>query len=70
MREATAGGVGFVHRHDDAVFVELYRRYHRPVRDFCRRRVASHLVDDAVAETFLAAWRRLNDVPSGGGALV
>jgi RNA polymerase sigma factor (sigma-70 family) len=55
---------------DDAVFAELYRRYHRPVRDYCRRRVASDLVDDAVAETFLAAWRRLNDIPAGGEALV
>ena len=66
MREATGTGA-VVHRHDDAVFAELYRRHHRPVRDFCRRRVASHLVDDAVAETFLAAWRRLNDIPPGGG---
>ena len=68
MREAT-GGAGFVHRHDEAVFAELYRHYHRAVRDFCRRRVASDLVNDAVAETFLTAWRRLNDVPTGVDAL-
>ena len=55
---------------DDAVFAQLYRRYHRPVREFCRRRVASDLIDDAVAETFLTAWRRLNDVPTGSDALV
>jgi RNA polymerase sigma-70 factor (ECF subfamily) len=55
---------------DDAVFARLYRRCYRPIRDFCRRRLASDLVDDAVAETFLAAWRRLEDVPPGDEALV
>ena len=34
----------------DAQFDELYRRFYRPVRDYCRRRLASDLVDDAVAE--------------------
>jgi RNA polymerase sigma-70 factor, ECF subfamily len=69
MSERT-GTAAFVHPPDDAVFAQLYRRFHRPVRDFCRRRVASDLVDDAVAETFLTAWRRLNDVPAGAEALV
>ena len=64
------GGRQVVRQPDDAVFAELYRRYHRPVHDFCRRRVASDLVDDAVAETFLTAWRRLDDVPAGEAALV
>jgi RNA polymerase sigma factor (sigma-70 family) len=69
MSEGT-GTAAFVHPPEDAVFDQLYRRYHRPVRDFCRRRVASDLVDDAVAETFLIAWRRLDDVPAGTEALV
>lgn len=64
------GTAAFVHPPDDAVFTELYRRYHRSVRDFCRRRVASDLVDDAVAETFLTAWRRLETIPAGAEALV
>ena len=55
---------------DEASFEEFYRRYYRPVREFCRRRVPDHLVDDAVAETFLTAWRRLDAVPCGGDALV
>jgi RNA polymerase sigma-70 factor, ECF subfamily len=55
---------------DDAVFARLYRRCYRPIRDFCRRRLASDLVDDAVAETFLAAWRHHEDVPDGDEALV
>lgn len=64
------GTAAIVDPADDAVFAELYRRYHRPVRDFCRRRVASDLVDDAVAETFLTAWRRRHNMPADGDALV
>jgi RNA polymerase sigma-70 factor (ECF subfamily) len=55
---------------EDALFTQLYHRHYRPIRDFCRRRVDGDLVDDAVAETFLTAWRRLEDVPAGDGALV
>ena len=55
---------------DEARFGEVYRRYYRPVRDFCRRRVAADAVDDVVAEVFLTTWRRLADVPDGRGALV
>jgi RNA polymerase sigma-70 factor (ECF subfamily) len=64
------GSAQFVHSRGSAVFAELDRCHYRPVRDFCRRRVASDLVDDAVAETFLVAWRRLDDVPPGDAALV
>jgi RNA polymerase sigma factor (sigma-70 family) len=64
------GTAWFAQSCDDAVFSQLYRRYYRPIRDYCRRRVARDLVDDAVAETFLAAWRHLDDVPAGGDALV
>lgn len=55
---------------DDARFGELYRLYSRPVRDYCRRRVAADAVDDVVAEVFLTAWRRLADVPDGRDAMV
>jgi RNA polymerase sigma-70 factor (ECF subfamily) len=64
------GTAWFVCSGDDALFTLLYRRHYRPIRDFCRRRVASDLVDDAVAETFLTAWRRLEDVPAGDEALL
>ena len=69
MSERT-GTAAFAHPSADAVFAELYRRHHRPIRDFCRRRVDRHLVDDAVAETFLTAWRRLDAIPAGAEALV
>jgi RNA polymerase sigma-70 factor (ECF subfamily) len=64
------GTAAFVHRAESAAFAELYGRCHRAVRDFCRRRVEPDLVDDVVAETFLTAWRRLDDVPTGAQALV
>ena len=64
--EAPLGGC----RVEDLRFGEIYRRYYRPIRDYCRRRVAGDVVDDAVSEVFLTAWRRLDDVPAGDAALV
>ena len=55
---------------DEARFAALYRRHYRPVRDYCRRRVGGDLVDDAVAETFLAVWHRIDEVPTGDEALL
>lgn len=43
-------------------FNELYDRHVEAVRRYVWRR-GPLLVDDVVAETFLAAWRRLDDVP-------
>jgi RNA polymerase sigma-70 factor (ECF subfamily) len=63
----TAGGVGL---RDDARFAHLYELHQQAIRDYCRRRLADHLVDDAVAETFLTAWRRIDDVPHGNDALL
>jgi RNA polymerase sigma-70 factor (ECF subfamily) len=54
---------------DEARFAALYRRHYRPVRDYCRRRVDRDLVDDVVAETFLAVWHRIAEVPSEDEAL-
>ena len=53
----------------DARFVEIYESFYGYVYAFCRRRVGAERVDDAVAETFLVAWRRIGDVPDGDGAL-
>ncbi len=55
---------------EQARFAELYDAHLRAIRAYCRRRLAGHLVDDAVAEIFLTAWRRIDDVPQGDQALV
>ena len=62
----TVGGVGL----DEARFARLYELHRQAIRDYCRRPVADHLVDDTVAETFLTAWRRIDDVPDGRDALL
>jgi RNA polymerase sigma-70 factor (ECF subfamily) len=50
---------------DDAQrFTALYREHHRRLRDFARRRVGADLAQEVVAETFLVAWRRLDDIPA------
>jgi RNA polymerase sigma-70 factor (ECF subfamily) len=54
---------------NDARFGELYRCYFQLIRAFCRRRLERDLVDDAVAEVFVTAWRRLDSVPAGDAAL-
>jgi RNA polymerase sigma-70 factor (ECF subfamily) len=49
---------------DDAQrFTALYREHHARVRDFAQRRVGTDLAQEIVAETFLVAWRRLDDIP-------
>ena len=63
----TGGGVSLC---DDARFADLYELHHRSIQDYCRRRLDAHSVDDAVAETFLTAWRRLDDLPDDQGALL
>ena len=47
----------------DGRFVDLYERFYRPVYAYCRRRTLADVVDDVVADTFLTAWRRIDDVP-------
>ncbi len=54
---------------DDDSFYEIYDRFHRQVYAYCRRRTRSDEVQDAVAETFLIAWRKTDDIPSGDQAL-
>jgi len=45
-------------------FEELFRRHYEAVAAYARRRTAGHAADDAVAATFLVAWRRLDEVPA------
>ena len=54
----------------DSRFADLYDRYYGHVYAYCRRRMSVDRVDDAVADTFLTVWRRIDDVPDGEGALL
>ena len=54
---------------DDARFVQLYESYHRQVYVYCRRRASADQVDDAVAETFLVGWKKIDEVPRSAEAL-
>ena len=42
----------------------LFRTHEPAVVAYIRRRIATDAVDDLVAETFLVAWRRLDEVPA------
>jgi RNA polymerase sigma-70 factor (ECF subfamily) len=44
-------------------FTELFGTCYSPVLAYARRRVGADLAQDVVAETFLAAWRNLDDLP-------
>ena len=44
-------------------FDRLYRGYGADVLAYLRRRTTVEVADDGLAETFLVAWRRLDDVP-------
>lgn len=48
-------------------FRSLYAGHYDQVVRFVRRRTDPATADDVVAETFLVAWRRLDDVPSRPG---
>jgi RNA polymerase sigma-70 factor (ECF subfamily) len=45
-------------------FEQLFREHHAAVVAYVRRRAPEEAVDDAVEETFLVAWRRLDRVPA------
>jgi len=47
---------------DPAEFEGWFRAHHAAVRRFAYRRVDPESVDDVVAETFLIAWRRRDDI--------
>src|SRR5437867_1218817 len=46
-------------------FGHIYRAHYQAIAAYARRRLVEHDADDAVAETFLVAWRRLEDIPPG-----
>lgn len=53
----------------DERFAALFDRTHRPLLAYALRRVSDPAdAADVVAETYLVAWRRLDDVPDGESA--
>lgn len=53
----------------DERYRRLFDRYHAQVYAYCRRRTDAQTAADCLAETFLVAWRRLDDVPDGDASL-
>lgn len=52
-----------------AIFVRIYTDHFRSVYAYCRRRVGADRVDDVVAEAFLTAWRKIDEMPTGDETL-
>jgi RNA polymerase sigma factor (sigma-70 family) len=48
-----------------AAFRCMYQAHYRAIAAYARRRLSAEDADDQVAETFLVAWRRLEDIPTG-----
>lgn len=53
----------------DQRFQDMYQRYQRQVLAYFLRRTDATSARDGAAETFLVAWRRINDMPQGDGEL-
>lgn len=49
----------------DATFNRIFHRHHEAVQIYCLRRLPVDDVNDAVAEVFLVAWRRIDEMPDG-----
>ncbi|WP_193312885.1 RNA polymerase sigma factor [Georgenia subflava] len=49
---------------DEERFARVYAEHRGDLERFVRRRLPPPQVEDAVAETFLVVWRRLDDLPS------
>lgn len=61
--------VCMVAAHDEDWFRSLYAETFRPLLAYARRRVDQATADEVVADTFLTAWRRRDDVPDGAERL-
>ncbi|MGW6486188.1 RNA polymerase sigma factor [Streptomyces sp. NPDC055056] len=48
---------------DEQRFTRLYHQHHTAVTRYVLRRVSPDEVTDVVAEVFLTAWRRLDEIP-------
>ncbi|MGI9666171.1 MAG: RNA polymerase sigma factor [Acidimicrobiia bacterium] len=50
-------------------FKHLFESHHRAIQQYCFRRLPSSDANDAVAEVFVVAWRKIDDAPEGDRAL-
>lgn len=53
----------------DSNFRSLYDTHRAAIQRYCFRRLPASDANDAVAEVFLVAWRRMSDAPMGDGEL-
>lgn len=53
----------------DERFDGLYSEYRRPVLAYCMRRLDAFDAADVASETFLVAWRRMDELPPPPGTL-
>lgn len=53
---------------NDSAFRMVYDRCFPAIRNYCLRRLPLCDVNDAIAEVFLVAWRRIDKAPSGDEA--
>jgi RNA polymerase sigma-70 factor, ECF subfamily len=49
---------------DETRLEALFEQHYGAVHAYARRRISEGEADDVAAETFLVAWRRIDDVPS------
>jgi RNA polymerase sigma-70 factor (ECF subfamily) len=54
---------------EEAKFAELYRRYVKQLHAYCLRRTSRSHAADAVADTFLVAWKKIDQIPRDDAAL-
>ena len=52
----------------DARFRTLYEEHYADIRSYCLRRLPVEAANDAAAEIFIVAWRKLKKVPEGASA--
>src|SRR5690348_5664901 len=57
------------HADRSGIFRSLYQAHYQAIAAYARRRVAPSEAEDVVADTFLVAWRRFDDAPSGDQTL-
>jgi RNA polymerase sigma-70 factor (ECF subfamily) len=50
-------------------YEQLYRAHAHAVYAYCLRRTTTDEAKDAMADVFVVAWRRFEDMPKGDGAL-